>query len=171
MMSTRRVYGQAARCFARLMRLWASSISAGLTAWIKARGGTGAAEDAQAIATVRRFLEQHEESRFSLLLPAGKTVKQAGEDETRIGRPTVNRVGYRRETKAGGWEFLTFPEVWKSEICKGLDSLRVAEALYAACFLDKGDGKMRNTSLARSRVSLSCPKSPNVRQRPLLSEQ
>ena len=118
-----------------------AAAAAGLTAWIKARGGTGAAEDAQAIATVRRFLEQHEESRFSLLLPAGQTEKQAGEDETRIGRPTVNRVGYRRETKTGRWEFLIFPEVWKSEICKGLDWLRVAEALHAARFIDKGDGK------------------------------
>ena len=75
------------------------------------------------------------------MVPAEQTEKQTAEDETRIGRPTVNRVGYRRETKAGGWEFLIFPEVWKSEICKGLDSLRVAEALHAAHFLDRGDGK------------------------------
>ncbi len=125
-----------------------AAAAAGLTAWIKARGGTGAAEDAQAIATVRRFLEQHEESRFSLLLPAGQTEKQAGEDETRIGRPTVNRVGYRRETKTGRWEFLIFPEVWKSEICKGLYLLRVAEALQQPVSSTKATERTGRKSIA-----------------------
>ena len=128
-----------------------AAAAAGLTAWIKARGGTGAAEDAQAVATVRRFLEQHEESRFSLLLQTGQAETQAGEDEARSGRPTVNRVGYRRETTAGGWEFLIFPEVWKSEICKGIDPMRVAEALHSSTKATARTGRKSIAFQARDR--------------------
>jgi putative DNA primase/helicase len=110
----------------------------GFKAWLTARGGTGAAEDRQAILTVRRFLEQHEESRFRLLLP--NTDRQTSEDEIRGGREIVNRVGFRREVP-GGWEFLIFPESWKEDVCKGLDPARAAAALHQAGFLDKGDGK------------------------------
>lgn len=112
--------------------------AAGLQAWITARGGNGAAEDAQAIGMVRRFIEQHEESRFSLLLPA--SARKATEPEVRTERQTINRVGFRRETEDGG-EFLILPECWKSEVCKGLDPARAAAALHAAGFLDEGDGK------------------------------
>jgi putative DNA primase/helicase len=110
----------------------------GFKVWLTARGGTGAAEDRQAVLTVRRFLEQHEESRFRLLVPNAD--QQSKGEEIRGGKETINRVGFRRET-ADGWEFLIFPESWKEDVCKGLDSARAAAALDKAGFLDKGDGK------------------------------
>jgi putative DNA primase/helicase len=83
-----------------------NAASAGFTAWLKERGGMGASEDRQAVRTVRRFLEQHEESRFRLLVP--NTNRQAGDDEIRDGKDVINRVGFRRETP-DGWEFLNLP--------------------------------------------------------------
>jgi putative DNA primase/helicase len=113
----------------------------GFKAWLRERGGTGAAEDRQAVLTVRRFLEQHGESRFRLLLP--KTQQQPNDEEFRAGRETVNRAGFRREILDGdgGEEFLIFPEAWKQEVCKGIDPARAAAALDAAGFLDKGDSQ------------------------------
>jgi hypothetical protein len=106
-----------------------NAASAGFTAWLKERGGIGASEDRQAVRTVRRFLEQHEESRFRLLVP--NTNRQAGDDEIRDGKDVINRVGFRRETP-DGWEFLIFPESWKQDVCKGLDPSRSAAALDRA---------------------------------------
>jgi putative DNA primase/helicase len=114
------------------------AVAAGFMAWLKERGGIGPSEDRQAVRTVRRFLEQHGESRFGLLVPSGG--RQSGDDEIRDGRDVINRVGFRRET-SDGWEFLIFPESWKQDVCKGLDPGRSAAALDQAGFLDKGDGK------------------------------
>lgn len=114
-----------------------NAAAAAFKAWLAARGGIGAAEDVQAIRTVRRFIEQHGESRFTLVGPG---MAQSDEDEVRSARPTLNRVGFRRENADGG-EFLFLPETWQAEVCKGLDPARAAAALYAAGFLEKGDGK------------------------------
>jgi putative DNA primase/helicase len=116
-----------------------NAAAVGFKAWLKERGGIGAAEDRQAVLTVRRFLEAHEESRFKLLLSI-KPSQQSSDEEVRAGREIVNRVGFRRET-SDGWEFLILPEAWKHDVCKGLDPARAAAALHAAGFLDKGDGK------------------------------
>lgn len=109
----------------------------GFKAWLRERGGIGASEDRQAIAQVRRFIEAHEESRFRLL--ERNSQYHSGDDEVRSGREVLNRVGFRREID-GGWEFLIFPESWKSEVCRGLDPLRAAASLHAAGFLAKGEG-------------------------------
>jgi putative DNA primase/helicase len=106
-----------------------NAVAAGFMAWLKERGGIGPSEDRQAVRTVRRFLEQHGESRFGLLVPSGG--RQSGDDEIRDGRDVINRVGFRRET-SDGWEFLIFPESWKQDVCKGLDPGRSAAALDQA---------------------------------------
>jgi putative DNA primase/helicase len=123
----------------------------GLQAWISARGGTGAGEDARAVAAVRRFIEQHGESRFTEIRKASQQPKShwddtgedrdlAADDETLAERLTINRVGFRRKTSER-WLYLIMPESWKSEICKGLDPSRAAQALHDAGFLDKGEGQ------------------------------
>jgi uncharacterized protein (DUF927 family) len=127
-----------------------NAAATGLRAWIKARGGTGAGEDTQAIAAVRRFIEQHGESRFSLLQPAGRndpdaadaaaTEGGADDHETITTRLTIYRAGYRRTGPDGGL-FLIFPEQWRTEVCRGLDPDRAAAALSAAGFLEKGEGR------------------------------
>jgi putative DNA primase/helicase len=97
---------------------------AAFNAWIKQRGGTGAAEKDSAISRVRLFIELHGSSRFTELLKPDP--KKPDIEAENLNRTTINRAGYRRgvdiindlPTK---WEFLIFPEVWKSEICKGID--------------------------------------------------
>lgn len=116
---------------------------AGLHAWIEARGGTGAGEDAKAVAMVRRFIEQHGESRFTEITDTKKgsalSYDRNNEREP-LQRVTINRVGFRRDTSVG-LQFLIMPESWKSEVCKGLDPTGAAKALHAAGFLDKGEGR------------------------------
>lgn len=115
--------------------------AAGFRSWLAERGGPGAAEDREAVRAIRLFIEQHEESRFRLLLPAAAYEPRSRGEETRSGRETINRVGFRREMSVGGCEFLIFPEAWKSEVCKGLDPARAAAALHAAGFLERGESK------------------------------
>ncbi len=86
-----------------------------LAQWIEGRGGTEPAEVRQAIEQVRLFIEQHGESRFEPL------------DDT-DARPVSNRAGWRRGSGSDR-EWMIPPEVWKSEICNGLDSTMVARTL------------------------------------------
>jgi uncharacterized protein (DUF927 family) len=83
--------------------------------WLAQRGGGEAAEFRQAVAQVRLFIEQYGESRF---------------DPLHVGefRPAINRAGWR--TGSGSMqEWLIPPEVWKSEVCEGLDPILVARTL------------------------------------------
>lgn len=81
-----------------------------LRAWIKQRGGSGAAEEGDGLRQVRAFLEAHGESRFTRLSDLN-----GDEPEPADGRVTVNRAGWRRPAK-DGWEYLILPEAWKSEV-------------------------------------------------------
>jgi putative DNA primase/helicase len=95
--------------------------------WIDGRGGTEPAEVRQAIEQVRLFIEQYGESRFEAL-------------DDPDARLVSNRAGWR---KANGpdREWMIPPEVWKSEICNGLDSTLVARTLAErGMLLRAGDG-------------------------------
>jgi putative DNA primase/helicase len=94
---------------ARAVAAWA------LGQWIGGRGGTEPAEVRQAIETVRLFIEQHGESRFDPL------------DDT-DARPVNNRAGWRKGSGPHR-EWMIPPEVWKTEICNGLDATLVARTL------------------------------------------
>jgi putative DNA primase/helicase len=83
--------------------------------WLARRGGGEAAEIRQAVAQVRLFIEQHGDSRFDPL----------DEPDT---RPANNRAGWRTGTGSGR-QWLIPPEIWKSEICQGLDPIVVARTL------------------------------------------
>ena len=74
-------------------------------AWLESRGGSGPAEDRQAIKRVRLFLEQFGASRFETLDESGENVR----DERRLGIP---RAGYRKKTRDGRDVFLFLPETW-----------------------------------------------------------
>jgi uncharacterized protein (DUF927 family) len=95
-----------------------------LAQWIEGRGGTEPAEVRQAVEQVRLFIEQHGESRFEPLDDADT-------------RAVNNRAGWRR---GGGSdrEWMAPPEVWKSEICNGLDSTMVARTLARRGMLRRG---------------------------------
>jgi uncharacterized protein (DUF927 family) len=98
-------------------------------AWRGARpGGDGDGERAAAIAAVRRFLTAHGESRF----------EEIGGD---AARPVVNRAGWRRRDD-GGTVYWIAPDVWRGEVCAGLDADAAAKALRAAGFLHGDDGRL-----------------------------
>ncbi|WP_063894126.1 DUF927 domain-containing protein [Burkholderia stagnalis] len=83
--------------------------------WLDGRGGAGNQEKDTILSTVKAFFEAHEESRFTDL-------------NDMSDRPTINRAGFRR-TGDNGVEYLVLPEVFKREICTGLDPKTVARTL------------------------------------------
>lgn len=106
------------------------------SAWLGARdGGAGSAEDAAAIAAVRRFIEAHGEARFTPLLRAA----DGGDAEPE--RATINRAGWRRRGQDGAWTYWVLPEVWRSEVCAGLDPQQAARVLLRAGHLQPAAGK------------------------------
>lgn len=125
----------AARCFAD---------------WIAERGGIEPAEERDHVAAVRRFLELHGSSRFELMdgLAPKRTVFDGGySTEEPIEQRIINRAGFKRpdpdnRTDA---EFIFLPEVWKSEVCAGLDPTAVAKTLAKRGMLKPGSGgKLQN---------------------------
>ena len=83
--------------------------------WLRERGGAGAAEVRNAFRQVRLFLEQHGESRFSVW----GNLKE---------RPVANRAGFRKCFDSGT-QYYVLPEVFRAEVCKGLDAAMVARAM------------------------------------------
>lgn len=108
-------------------------------AWIEGRGGVRNQEAGQAIAQVRRFLETHGESRFT----AWDEIH-----DTNAGSRTINRVGVRRVTADYRTEFYILPEMFKAEVCSGLNPKEVAKALRDAGFLVLGSND-KNTKQER----------------------
>lgn len=82
--------------------------------WYERRGGSGMQEEALALSQIRKFFEQHGESRFTPM------------DNQTFETKTVNRVGFRKQTE-DGITFFVLPESFKSEICAGLDHSYVAK--------------------------------------------
>lgn len=103
-----------------------------MVAWLAARHGGGAAEDAEALERVRRFIAEHGESRFP-------SAMEDGTARTDDSRPTIRRAGFRK-VAGGDAAFLFFPEVWKAEVFEGADPSAGARALRSAGFLLSGEG-------------------------------
>jgi uncharacterized protein (DUF927 family) len=102
--------------------------------WLVARGGAGAAEDAQALSIVKVFVALHGSARFERLDEDGKI----NPPEQRI----VSRAGYVQDA-GGEEEFLILASVWQEDVCKGIDPARAARTLQRAGFLTSGnDGRM-----------------------------
>lgn len=99
-----------------------------LRQWVAGRGGDGAAEDSEAIAKVRSFLEAHGSSRFE---------GWDAVDEARV----INRAGFWRENN-GVREYICLREAWKNEVCAGMDAARVAKVLASrGLLLQDSQGK------------------------------
>jgi uncharacterized protein (DUF927 family) len=91
--------------------------------WLSNRGGTEPAEERQAVAQVRLFFEQYGEARFDPL-------------DSPEARPSSNRAGWRKgDGKEREW--LIPPEIWKVEICAGLNPAFVAQTLHLRGMLEK----------------------------------
>jgi len=115
-----------------------SAAAAGFAAWLADRGGATSGEDTAAMQAVRAFIERHGESRFGLIEHDQDGKRTIGGDL----RPVPNRAGWRIRPKGGeGWRYLILPEVWRNDVCAGLDPASVARALQRAQHLQGGDGK------------------------------
>jgi putative DNA primase/helicase len=104
--------------------------------WHERRGTPGALEGARALEQVRAMIEKHGASRF---VPVDETLRPLAPST-----PVNNRLGYVRRAgdDDGGEVFYVLPEMFKNEICKGLDAARVAKELIRADALIPGkDGK------------------------------
>jgi putative DNA primase/helicase len=94
-------------------------------AWMAQRGGTEPAEVRQATEQIRLFVEQHGESRF---------------EDVNGDSPTIinNRAGWRTG-KGQDREWWIPSQVWKSEICAGLDPKLAARTLAEHGFLRRSN--------------------------------
>jgi putative DNA primase/helicase len=84
--------------------------------WIQARGGAASMDAIHGIEQVRAFIMAHGSSRFELV-DGGDTQK------------VVGRAGFKRRNNAGEWVYLISPDVFKNEVCAGLNMKTVCQAL------------------------------------------
>jgi uncharacterized protein (DUF927 family) len=126
-----------------------------LAQWIEARGGVAPAEKDQAIKQVRMFIEQHGDSRFDSKDTYSKneiveTINEQGNKVAEVHPVTKkiqtvgfrDRAGYRSE-KDG--EYYVLPEVFKNEVCKGLNHIQVAQTLADKWLLRRGRDALQIT--------------------------
>lgn len=97
-----------------------SACAAVFQRWLAGRGGLGSAEDRDAIAKVRGFLELHGSARF-------QPIDDDDNDDEPV-RPIINRVGFSKLCD-GKREYYILPLAWKNEVCAGMDATRVAKVL------------------------------------------
>jgi putative DNA primase/helicase len=102
-----------------------------LDQWITQRGGTEPAEIRQAVEQVRLFIEQHGESRFAA---------PDGDD----ARPVNNRAGWRKGSGTDR-EWWVSPEVWRVEVCDGIDAKVAAKTLAERGMLRRQADKLQCT--------------------------
>jgi len=112
--------------------------------WLEGRGGAGASEDREAVANVRAFLEAHGGSRFEPLDHEGGDLR------------VINRAGFWQAV-SGLRDYLVLPQIWKNEVCAGMDAKQVARVLVERGMIDGGAGGKSSVlrklpSLGRARV-------------------
>ncbi len=90
-------------------------------AWLAHRGGHGNQERMHILAQVKAFFEAHGESRFS-----------HWEAEN---SHTINRAGFKK-IQEGTLKFYVFPEIFRQEICMGLDYRSVSHCLMAERWIE-----------------------------------
>jgi putative DNA primase/helicase len=76
--------------------------------WISSRGSLLPYEEDAGLEKVRLFFQLHGDSRFARW-------DQAAD------RTIIQRAGFKKQDDEGAWEFYVFTEVFKTEICKGID--------------------------------------------------
>jgi putative DNA primase/helicase len=98
-------------------------------AWLESRGGIHNQERAAFLSHVQAFFEAHGASRFEDI---------NGLPEQRIH----HRVGFRQNTAIGQYEYFVLPEMFRQEICQGVDPRWAAKLLVEAGMLSpSSEGK------------------------------
>ena len=108
-----------------------------LQQWVAGRGGSEAAEAIQSIRAVRLFIEKYGNSRF-------------GDAEFGQGK-IYQRAGWRRG-KGEDEVWLVLPEVWRSDVCAGLDPTHVAKVLVDRGILLRGTDEYQKTHRIQGKV-------------------
>jgi putative DNA primase/helicase len=97
--------------------------------WFSSRGSLMPQEEDVALEKVRLFFQLHGDSRFA-----------AWDQES--DRAIIQRAGFKKQIEGGIWEFYVFSDVFKSEICKGVDPSYVAKVCVKhGLLLPSTDGK------------------------------
>ena len=114
---------------------WAKGMRSGRRRWLsrvgsRSEAARGSHEERQAVEQVRLVIEQHGESRF-------ERVEDFGVVE---GGKVRDRLGWRKG-EGDQREWWVLPEVWKAEVCAGLDPASVARTLAARGMLRRQDEK------------------------------
>ncbi len=91
-------------------------------AWLKNRGTFGPQEERTIIAQVMHFFQTHGTSRFTPW-------------DAHDSHQTIQRAGFRKNDGEGGTEYFLFTEVFKSDLCRGLDPVQVAKTCIKNGFL------------------------------------
>lgn len=112
-----------------------------LKVWIEGRGGKQPAEVRQAIEAVRLIIEQHGDSRFEDI--------DVDDDKARV---VSNRLGWR-SGNGEGREWMIPAEIWRTEICAGLDPKFVARVLAERGMLVEATDGKQPTRRIKGRVT------------------
>jgi uncharacterized protein (DUF927 family) len=111
-----------------------------LKVWLEERGGSTPYEAREAVAQVRHFIEAHGDSRFDDITTPDPDRK-----------PVVNRAGFRRD-HGGDRRWLIPPEVWRNEVCAGINSREAAKTLAGLHMLESdGEGKFSRSETVGGR--------------------
>ena len=106
--------------------------------WLGARGTTGSGEKQNGIRAVQHFLELHGSSRFAEIqtftrdkaAPWQRTIMpDADKPEERLDDRAVNNMAGYKQRDSKRTVFMISQEVWKNEVCKGMDADLVAKAI------------------------------------------
>ncbi|MGH8729784.1 MAG: DUF927 domain-containing protein, partial [Burkholderiales bacterium] len=101
-------------------------------AWLESRGGEGNQEERAMLAQVREFFERHGEARFADWERTAMTDDHAPR--------VINKAGFRKHDGAEDkTEWFVYPNVFKTEVCKGFDPRAVSRLLLARGFLNPAD--------------------------------
>lgn len=99
-------------------------------AWLEHRGTIGNQERLVLLAQVQAFFEAHGASRFEDLNPPINSQRIA------------NRIGFKRLNRDGEYEYFVLPEMFRREICVGIDPKFAAHVLVEAGMLNaSSEGK------------------------------
>lgn len=91
--------------------------------WLSGRDGIDSSETINAIKQVQHFFEMHGSSRFSDIIIQNGIKKYVDDSKT------FNRVGFRFKNQNEETEFYVFSNIFKNDICKGLNSKIVSKIL------------------------------------------
>jgi uncharacterized protein (DUF927 family) len=106
-------------------------------AWLERRGTPGEQEIETGIRQVRAYLEAHGSSRFEAAWEPDPDPYHP-----RATERTANRVGFRKRSAEGLWNYFILPEQWRSEVAKGHDASALAHAMITRGLMAGGaDGK------------------------------